>query len=994
MQATPPADAAAWLQRNYVVGWLDPHRIQALAALCTSRVFARGEALCRRGTPSDVWMLIQEGTARSVDAAPDTVVPPLDGAGDSFGARGLVDAMHWPATLRAESPVTALVCTLTAFTGFAASLTESEQLELRRRAALEDDLRLLRTLRVFAQLPASDVEGILDGAVRRRIARGGYVFREDEPSGCCYILRIGRVQLLKRVETSQKLLATRRAGDLVGEIELLYGTPRMADALAATDLDLFELPQATFDALIPDGRCREAIFQSATDRLLQYQNALAEADRRALQQLPALDVRWVKLRSHPLSRAYPVVDADTAAAAGVACLSMIDRFHQRESGWEAQLEQLLAAAEPETLASLSRKAEECGYLTRLLRLDAGAAGGLELPAIIEDEDGSPAVLFRAGRRGAVLANPRRGLRQLTPGELTALWRGEVLAVVHLPERPLGHLLRSNAAALASITAASLLIVLFGLVAPLSAKVVVDRVIVDGDTALLGLLGVGLLGLLVFRVAAGVLREQLLVHVTRRAVLLLQVRLLDHVLRLPLAAAQRVGDAAGLQSSERLVAAAVAVGLPLVVDTLALAIGVAAMFVLSPPLALVAVLFVITYTLATLALPPVWLRAPKPADAHTAARGYLIELVAGIETITSLASEHLCTARGTKLMLQAKSREQEMTRARDRRQVIGAALHFAALAAVLGYGAALTLAGQASAGDVVACLAIVSGLVGPVEALLEARGAADELRRRAASIAQVLQLQPEEPTGHGAAPHVAGHIRLTDVCFRYPGAQDDALADVNLEILPGQRVALVGRSGSGKTTLINLLIGMCPPTRGTIHVDGTDLAAIPKPALRRQLGIVEQHPFLFDGSIADTISRGDPSVTREGIVKAARLAGAHDFIMALPHGYDTPVGERGTRLSGGERQRLTIARALVGEPRLVVLDEATSALDSQTEHEVHQSLQHALAGRTMILIAHRLSTIRHADVIVVLDRGGIVEVGTDRELVARRGLYYYLTTRRV
>lgn len=860
--------------------------------------------------------------------------------------------------------------------------------------SLADDFELLRSMRVFAQLPAADVERLLAEVQRRRVPRGDYLFREDDASGSCFIICSGRVQLLKRVETSHKQLATRRAGDLVGEIELLYGTPRMADALAASDVELFELPQRTFDAVLPDGRSREAIFQTATDRLLQYQNALAEADRRATQQLPSLDVRWLKLRSRPLSRAYPFVAAESAAACGVACLSMIDHFHRRESGWESHLEQLLAADGVETLVSLSRKADECGYLTRLLRLDAHAVGAVELPAIVEDEDGSPAVLFHANRRGAVLGNPQRGLRAVTAAELAALWRGHVLTLTHLPGHVLRDLVRTNARAITSIVIASLLIVLFGLVAPLSAKLVIDRVIVTADLALLRLLAIGLLTLVAFRIAAGLLREQLLVHATRRAVLFLQTHVLTHVLRLPLASVRGVGDVAGLQSSERVIESAVAVGLPLVVDALAIAIGLAAVLLLSPPLAAVAALFVIGYALVALTLPPIWRRTMKDNESQPSARGYLIELVAGIQTVKSLSSEDLCTARGLKLMRDAKARADAATRARDRRQVIGAALHFAAMSTVLGYGAALTLAGRASAGDMVASLAIVSGLMAPVDALLDARGAAQQLRRSMALIRQLLQQAPEESTGHGVAPRVTGHIRLTNVSFRYPGTEDNALTDVNLEILPGQRVALVGRSGSGKTTLINLLVGMYAPTRGSIHLDGTDLSAIPKPALRRQLGIVEQHPFLFEGSIADNISRGDPSISRDRVVDAARLAGAHDFILALPDGYETLVGERGARLSGGERQRLTIARALVGDPRLVVLDEATSALDSQTEHEIYLSLQHALAGRTMILIAHRLSTLRHADVIVVLDRGGIVEVGSDRELVARRGLYYYLTTRKV
>ncbi|MDP2318393.1 MAG: peptidase domain-containing ABC transporter [Acidobacteriota bacterium] len=876
---------------------------------------------------------------------------------------------------------------------FQTSGEDAERAELRRPAALEDDLKFLQTVRVFAPLQPHDLERILDQSVRRAVPRGEYLFREDEASGACFIIRTGRVQLLKKADQSRKQLAVRRSGDLVGEIELLYGTPRMADAVAATDVDLFELPQAAFDALIPDGRCREAIFSSATNRLLQYQNALADSDRRAMQeQLPALTPRWITMRQGLFSHAYPFVAVETRMAAGVACLAMLDRFHGRDSAWEAHLEQLLAEGTGDTLVSLSRKADEFGYLTRLVQVDIHSAAGLPLPAIIEDEHQAPAVLFSLGRRGAIIASPEGELRLVTRTQLEATWRGQVLTVAHVPERPFRHLLHANRRLAGAVAASSLLIAVLALAGPLAAKLVVDRVVVNADTALLRLLAAGLLVTLAFRIAAGALREQLLVHATRRAVLFLQVHLLDHVLRLPLGAAQKVGDAARFRHTEHLVESAVAAGLPLAVDTMAVAIGLAVVFALSPPLALVAALFVVSYGLMGLALRPS--RRARPAELRPSAREYLVELVAGIQTVKALASETQCTARGTRLMLQARGRALDAARTLRTRQVTGTVLHLAAGAAVLGYGASLTLAGRASAGDVIASLAIVSGMIVPVEALLDAGSAARQLRETVTSMQQVLDLPPEESAGRGVAAPVTGHIRLTEVSFRYPGTTEDAVSDLNLEILPGQKVALVGRSGSGKTTLVNLLTGLYQPTRGTIHLDGTDLIAIPKPALRRQLGIVEQHPFLFAGTIADNISRGDPSVTEAQVVRAAELAGAAHFIAALPQGYQTPVGARGARLSGGERQRLTIARALVSEPRLVVLDEATSALDSETEHAIYGSLERALGGRTVIVIAHRLSTVRHADVIVVLDRGRIVEVGSDRELMSRRGLYYYLATRTV
>jgi len=219
-------------------------------------------------------------------------------------------------------------------------------------------------------------------------------------------------------------------------------------------------------------------------------------------------------------------------------------------------------------------------------------------------------------------------------------------------------------------------------------------------------------------------------------------------------------------------------------------------------------------------------------------------------------------------------------------------------------------------------------------------------------------------------------------------------DITLEILPGQTVAIVGRSGSGKTTLMNLLMGLYTPSSGNIYIDHIDIQSFPRIAFRRQLGVVEQQPFLFDGTIRENIAKIDPAIPLERVVEAARIAGIHELISSLPFGYETRIGERGAALSGGEKQRLMIARALVAQPRLLILDEATSAVDSGSEHQIQQNIRRATEGRTTFVIAHRLSTIRNADRIVVVDRGRIVESGTHAELMAARRLYYYLSTRTV
>ncbi|MFL6022510.1 MAG: peptidase domain-containing ABC transporter [Marmoricola sp.] len=259
------------------------------------------------------------------------------------------------------------------------------------------------------------------------------------------------------------------------------------------------------------------------------------------------------------------------------------------------------------------------------------------------------------------------------------------------------------------------------------------------------------------------------------------------------------------------------------------------------------------------------------------------------------------------------------------------------------------------------------------------------------LAEFVDQPPEQAPDEGVAPgRITGHVRLDRVTFRHPGSGDQpVLKDVSVQAHPGQTIAIVGRSGAGKSTLLHLLTALLQPESGSITCDGIDLAAIDRPAYRRQLGVVLQDAHLFDGTIAENIALGEDRVDLERVARAARVATADDFVRRLPLGYDTRVGERGIRLSGGERQRICVARALYRDPVLLLLDEATSALDSESEQALQESLRTALTDRTVFVVAHRLSTVRDADEILVLEAGRVVERGTHAELVERRGIYFEL-----
>jgi ATP-binding cassette subfamily B protein len=312
-----------------------------------------------------------------------------------------------------------------------------------------------------------------------------------------------------------------------------------------------------------------------------------------------------------------------------------------------------------------------------------------------------------------------------------------------------------------------------------------------------------------------------------------------------------------------------------------------------------------------------------------------------------------------------------------------------LLVVWGFGIYLVAQGDITVGVLTAFVAYISRFYGRLDSMSRIVSVTEKSASAAKRIFDILDHvssvpEPIKPVPLGT---VNGRIELTDVSFRYGNREVNR--GINLSIAPGEMIGLVGHSGSGKSTLVNLICRFYDVSEGSIKVDGVDVRSYAVADYRRNIGLVLQEPFLFFGTIAENIAYGKPGASREEIIESARAAHAHEFILRLPQGYDSMVGERGQGLSGGERQRISIARALLIDPRILILDEATSSVDSETEKEIQKALENLVKGRTTIAIAHRLSTLHRADRLVVLDRGQVVEIGTHDDLMAREGAYFNL-----
>jgi ATP-binding cassette, subfamily B, bacterial len=425
----------------------------------------------------------------------------------------------------------------------------------------------------------------------------------------------------------------------------------------------------------------------------------------------------------------------------------------------------------------------------------------------------------------------------------------------------------------------------------------------------------------------------------------------------------------------------------------LAISIVVMFELEWRLALVALVFAPLPALIALLAAPEQIRRERTLFDHwSRIFSRFTEVMSGMLTVRSFAMEDAERQRfltefghANRVVINGVRTDSGWTALSDF-AVVGAKI------AAIGIGGWLALHSQVTIGTVIAFTGYVAGMFGPVQGLTGLWSSLQKARVSLEELFRILDLEEQVKDRPDAIelPAVTGAVTFRDVRFGY--GDTPILDGINLEVRPGEKVAVVGPSGSGKTTLMGLLMRFYDPWSGAIELDGYDLRALKQKSLRQKVGVVLQEPLLFNDTVANNIAYGRPGATREEVEAAARAANADDFVRRLPQGYDTMVGERGGLLSGGERQRISIARAILKDPSLVVLDEATSALDAESEQLVGQALDELLKGRTTFLIAHRLSTVIGADKILVLQGGKIVEYGRHKELLAKGGYYASLVAR--
>jgi len=495
---------------------------------------------------------------------------------------------------------------------------------------------------------------------------------------------------------------------------------------------------------------------------------------------------------------------------------------------------------------------------------------------------------------------------------------------------------------------------------------------------------------------GSLRTFLFTDTTNRIDLRLGAEVIDHLLRLPLGYFDRrpVGElGTRIAELEKIRNFLTGQALMTLLDAAFSVIYIIVMMLYSWLLTLIALAVLPIQIGLTLLGAPLFRRQYRQAAEENArTQSHLVEVLTGIQTVKAQNVEMVSRWKWQDYYAKYISRTFEKTITGTFLNETSQVLQKLSQLLVLWVGAAMVLKGELTLGQLIA-FRIISGYVTqPLLRLSSIWQNIQELRvsfERLADVVDTPEESSEADKGNIPLPPVHGDVAFEKVSFSFSPGSPEVLKNVDLHIPQGTFVGVVGQSGSGKSTLMKLLPRLYSPTQGRILVDRYDIDKVELYSLRRQIGIVPQDPLLFSGTISENIALTNPEAPSDSIVAAARTAAAHDFIMELPSGYSTPVGERGASLSGGQRQRIAIARTLLGNPRLLVMDEATSALDYDTERQVCDNLKDSLKDSTVFFITHRLSTIRRADLIVMMHQGSIVESGTHDELIALKGRYFAL-----
>jgi len=696
---------------------------------------------------------------------------------------------------------------------------------------------------------------------------------------------------------------------------------------------------------------------------------------------------------------YPFISSLNTAAAALTMAAL-----QLENS--VQLEWVQRQLRGQSPKNVVEAGEKLGLQLRRVHTSWSNLRSLSFPSLLHWKNESWVVAYAVKGDRLIIANPlnpSQTCESIPSAVVETAWDGQLWQVELTQKQEKFNLswflpaVWNYRGLLLEVLFASFTLQLLGLTTPLITQVVIDKVMVQESLPTLDVMAIALLLVAVFEAALGVLRLFIFTHTARRMDLSLSAQLFRHLMRLPLAyfEARRVGDTvARVQELEQIRQFLTGTALTVVLDSFFAVVYLALMFYYNVQLTGVALAVLPLFAILTIVATPVlrsWLNETFNRSADS--QSFLVETITGIHSVKAHAAESVARDRWEGLFARFIRTSFKASTTSNISSNIGDFLTNLSSLLILWFGAKLVIEHKLTVGQLVAFQMLSGRVTGPLLRLVQLWQNLQQVLLSVDRIGDILNVAPEAEPGTGLVlPPLQGQVTFDQVFFRYKANTEPVLRGISFSSQPGQLIGIVGRSGSGKSTLSKLIQRLYQTESGRILVDGFDIKSADLGSLRQQIAVVLQEDFLFNGTILENITLGNPEFSAEQVVQAARMAVAHDFVSEMPQGYETNVGERGTALSGGQRQRIALARLFLSSAPILILDEATSALDSETEQQVLQNIQKVSQNRTVFIIAHRFAPLKRADLILVLEKGVVAEKGTHGELLQQKGLYWSLYQR--
>ena len=764
---------------------------------------------------------------------------------------------------------------------------------------------------------------------------------------------------------------------------------------------VFEIPESIYNKFIDD--------TLITKKQNQDRESIS-IDENSIKQGPDIfDSSSEQIGQYNVTKKFKVIKAKGELREALACLQMLCtemNLPYRVDAIEKILRETINRGKKPTIQLMGGITSTMGLHSSTTKVPPKMANRLPYLSILNWGE-SFALVKDSNSKFLEIVSPSEGLIRLKPEDFEKVFdKGfiELLLVEkneQTPETKFGiqwllPAIKRYKNVLIQVFIASFVVQLIGLANPLMIQVIIDKVLSQRSLDTLQVLGIALVVVTILGAILSSLRTFLFVETTNRIDTRLGAEVIDHLLRLPLNYFDRrpVGELGSrVAELEKIRNFLTGQALTTILDAAFSLIYIVVMVIYSWLLTIIALGVVPIQILITIVGTPLIRRQIREAAKENAyTQSHLVEVLTGIQTVKAQNVERVSRWKWQDLYSRYISKSFEKTITGTALGETSQVLQQLSQLILLWVGATLVLKGQLSVGQLIA-FRIISGYVTqPLLRLSTIWQNVQELRvafERLGDIIDTPEESNESDQGKLPLPSISGKINFENVDFRFRADQPEILKNINLEIEAGKFVGIVGQSGSGKSTLMKLLPRLYNPNSGKILIDGYDVNKVELYSLRRQIGIVPQEPLLFAGSINENIALTDPEARSDEIVRVAKIASAHDFIMDLSDGYSTNVGERGAGLSGGQKQRIAIARTLLSNPKLLIMDEATSALDYETERKVCDGLKSTCSNSTVFFITHRLSTVKNADLIVMLHQGSIVEMGTHSELISLKGRYFAL-----